>query len=145
MADLTGMDLVRKWASEAGALSRVNASPTVCEDCGNKTDLGHKCRACYAQWKRLLWQDLPTAQRELTTLAKELNKVPASVRKDIADLVLGHTVQKPLGASHAQLLTRVFACVAGPMGGSMEMKLHAIRNATEKEPGKSRGAREEAE
>jgi hypothetical protein len=25
------------------------------------------------------------------------------------------------------------------------MKLHAIRNATEKEPGKSRGAREEAE
>jgi hypothetical protein len=139
------MDLVRKWASEQGAPARFNANPTVCESCGNKTDLGHKCRACYAQWKRNLWADLPKAHAQLLALAKELNKAPDSVRKDIADLVLGFPIQKPLGGPHAQLLTRVWDCIQGPMGGAMEMRMHAIRNATEKTPGKSRGAREETE
>lgn len=143
MSEIKGMELVRKWAP--AALARFDENRALCEDCGNKTDLGHKCRACYAIWKRELWKDLPKAHAQLLALAKDMNKAPDSVRKDIADLVLGFPIQKPLGGSHAQLLTRVWDCIQGPMGGSMELRCHAIRNATEKTPASKRGAREDAE
>lgn len=119
----------------------LDEEPLVCEDCGNLTDLGRKCRDCYDQWQFLLWQDIGKCHRALLTIARELNQVPPDVAIAIAR-------GKPGGlkASHAELNMRVQRALEGPFSETLRGKLEAISTAsTVATKGRARAAGAEAE
>lgn len=134
-------ELVKRWPP--AAIARLEEQPRVCEDCGNGTDLGHKCRACYLQWSKLVWQDIPNAFRDLQLVARQLNIVGDKERKAIADVATGKATRGIDGRS-AELYAIVKRVLAGPYGPQLESKLQAIQNASEegKKGRKSAGSME---
>lgn len=128
-----GLEDVRALVAELCPADFFEASEGLCEDCGNVSDLGRKCRPCYAVWKRLLWQDIPRRARELRDVNAELNKAPPHIAKAIAN---GDPAN--LQGVFAMLYVRVNAVLTGPFKAEMEGKLSAIRVAASAET-KSRG------
>lgn len=135
-------EMIRRWPP--AVIARLNADPKVCEDCGNGTDLGHKCRSCYARWSALLWQDIPSHHAELEMVARQLNIIGDGDRKRIADMAMGHGSGR-IDGRIAELYAIVKRVIAGPFGPSLEVALQAIRSASEKTTGKTRGARADVE
>lgn len=119
------VEIIRRWPPHA--IAYLCEDPKVCEDCGNGTDLGHKCRACYAQWRRLVWQDIQRAHGELVLVAKQLNIIGDGERRLIADVALGKTTGRISGRS-ADLFLIVKRVLDGPYGPQLTMKLQAIVN-----------------
>lgn len=101
-----------------------------CEDCGLRSDLGNKCRPCYAKWSRRLWADIPRELAKLNEVGKELNKTPQPLRKAIASLALGHQGEQ-LSGKPQELLKRIKAVLEGPYKENLEACLQAIRSAGE--------------
>lgn len=133
-------DAIRKWAARAHVQLVDESATTLCEDCGNVSDLGMKCRPCYAQWSKLLWQDVPQRQVELLEIARELNAAPVHVRLAIAN---GRPAS--LAGSHAALYLRIKAALDGPFKAELEVTLSAIRTASTLEPKGRRTASSEVE
>jgi len=98
-----------------------------CEDCGLRSDLGNKCRACYAKWSRALWSDIPMEQERLAIVSRALNVMAQPERKAIANAALGG---KSAGVNQ-ELLKRLQKVLKGPFGPQLESCLQAIWNAPE--------------
>ena len=106
-------------------------SDVFCQDCGIPSDLGNKCRPCYAKWARRLWADIPRELQALREIANELNRLDPRTRKAIALQGLGKGSSDPVRGSAAELLLRVHKAMEGPYGEQLAMKLQAITNAAE--------------
>lgn len=98
--------------------------PFLCEDCGKPTDLGSKCRACYAQFQALLSQEHPRHLRELHATCKALRAHP--LRKNIAVTAEGGGSAGVLSRDAAELCSQVRRVLAGPFGQSMHGLVKAI-------------------
>lgn len=101
-----------------------------CEDCGLRSDLGNKCRECYAKWSRRLWADIPRELAKLNEVGKELNRTAQPLRKEIAAQALGHKGEALTGKPQ-ELLKRVKAVLEGPYKENLEACLQAIRSAND--------------
>lgn len=110
-----------------------------CQDCGLRSDLGLKCRPCYAKWSRRLWADIPKHLASLTEVAKELNKLPQGLRKSVAAHGLQLAPGTSLTGKPAELLAKVKRCIEGPYGEQLLAKLQAIHNASDEKGQKARG------
>lgn len=128
----------RRGNAQAGdliATYRVIATstPFACEDCGMPTDLGFKCRACYARWQRELWRDIPREHARLLRTLRELHAyTPKTERAEIAKHALD-SKGAPLSDSAKALLGDVLACMkrgdddrAGPFDENMRIQLRGI-------------------
>lgn len=112
-----------------------------CEDCALPSDLGKKCRTCYAKWSRRLWADIPRWLKELREIAVALNKTPQSQRKAIATTALGGEPDVVIAGKAAELLAAVKRAQEGPYGEQLNASLQAIQNAGE-EKGRKASASE---
>lgn len=116
-------------------------TPRICEDCGNLSDLGRKCRDCYDLWQDLLWQDIGKHHRTLLSIARALNQVPPEVT-----LAIAHGKPGGLKGSHAELHMRVQRALEGPFAETLSAKLEAIRlAASTATKGRSRAASAEVD
>lgn len=106
-------------------------SDCFCQDCGIPSDLGNKCRSCYAKWDRRNWADVPRELAALTRIAVDLNKADPRTRKAVALQGLGKGSADPVRGQAAELLLRVHKAMEGPYGEQLAMKLQAIANAAE--------------
>ena len=110
-------------------------APLLCDDCHGPTDMGRKCRACYKQWSRLLWQDIPRELDRLQRVCKDLRSFPIDTRKRIAALLLGKPLQGTLQGRDADMAAIVKGVIAGPFKDSMEATLVGCWNeSSEKAP-----------
>jgi hypothetical protein len=110
-----------------------------CKECGLRSDIGDKCRECYAKWSRRLWADIPRELAVLTDVAKRLAKLPQAVRKNVAGLALKQPGDA-LSGSAAELLAAIKRCIEGPFGEQLLAKLQAIHSASEEKARKAAGA-----
>ena len=102
-----------------------------CQDCGLRSDLGLKCRECYAKWSRRLWADIPRELAKLNEVGRELNKTAQPLRKEIASQALGYMGGPQLSEKPQDLLKRVKAVLEGPYKENLEACLQAIRSAND--------------
>jgi hypothetical protein len=132
---------VALWIRHTIALT--DSDPFLCEDCRNPTDMGLKCRACYAEWKRKLWADIPDRHAELLQASKRLSKLPDATKRAVAFHANGYT-NLPLSGEAAEVLAVVKRVLAGPFSDSMERMCEAIRvkDSTD-EKGARRSSRDE--
>lgn len=121
-------ELVRRWPPHV--IKYLMEEPRICEDCGNVTDLGHKCRACYVQWQRLLYQDIPLEYRMAADALRELQKCNEDVRKAIAHVVIGEDPGMVISAYNAELVTKLKRVMDGPFKDNIEATCRAIASST---------------
>lgn len=134
-------DGFESWAAE---IARLNDTHTFCEDCGIKTEHGGmKCRACYAQWKRILYQDIPREQANVCEMARELGKANQDVRKAIALAFWGEPSGMVLSAMNADLLHRFKRAAEGPFKQNIENMMSAIKSSVAGKDVKPRGRLED--
>lgn len=98
-----------------------------CQDCGLRSDLGLKCRSCYAKWSRNLWSDIPMHQERLAIVSRMLNAMHQGERKALANAALGGK-SSGVNQDHLKRLKKV---LEGPFGPQLESCLQAIWNAPE--------------
>jgi hypothetical protein len=118
-----------------------NSAPFVCGDCGNATDLGFKCRACYAAWSRSLWADVPREHRRLLALSRALHKHPG--RREIARHLLDGTGDALTGEER-DLLALARECLIGPFKENVEAFMKGLVSAAarDSEPATAKPQRE---
>lgn len=117
-----------------------------CEDCGIRSQLGSKCRDCYAKWSRRLWADIPGRLAELTAIARALNATPQGMRKAIARVGRGEVLRMTFSGKDAELIASIKRCLEGPYRENLQNKLQAIIDApAEKGAAPTTRAKERAE
>lgn len=127
-------------------IPRLSRPCPTCEDCSKASDLGPKCRACYRQWSRILWQDLPRELSRVTDVCKQLRGCAPETRKRIAGICLGkHTSGTPVRGTDAELVAAVKRVLAGPYGGNMEIALAGHWNTATEDAGKPKKRYQDAE
>jgi hypothetical protein len=134
---------INAWVAEACGL--MSSPAGLCEDCGMPSDLGRKCRGCYSQWSRLLWQDAPRQHALLLGTCRRLLEQPWGSQRAIADVAAGRG-RSGLTGREAEIYGDVRKVLAGPFEPSLEHLLKAIRNSNGSETvgtKKRRGNRED--
>ena len=110
-----------------------------CEDCGIRSDLGKKCRTCYAQWSRRLWADIPARLRELREVCLDLDKLAQSQRKAVAAFCLNKPPEVTIAGRAVEVVKDVKRAIEGPYGEQLLARLQAIHNASQDKGSKTRG------
>lgn len=103
--------------------------PEVCEDCGNGSDLGRKCRACYQVWRDRLHEQNLVDLEQLQRAHKLIRSYPN--RKLVAS-VLRKLTMGVLSGRDAEVAIECKKALDGSYGGSMAIILQGITDATDK-------------
>ncbi len=106
----------------ATTVARMDAPVTVCEDCGNASNLGKKCRACWGQWRSMLYDAVPREQARIVKLAADMRELPREAKR-AALLIAGRRESGPVGGAAAEFVMRARQVLDGPFRSSMQLIL----------------------
>lgn len=113
----------------------------LCQKCHQPSDLGNLCRACYREWSRALWADIPDWQNEIIGIAKALNRLPEDEREVVAANVLKKPEAGVAARSSERLLEVCRHTLTGPFAENLVNKCQAILDAATRRRSKVPGRR----